>query len=109
MLLPAPWSGNWDTLSLVPPSPAILAVSRLGENLPRDRQRADDGPAAAPSALRVEEYTDPEMIEEKFDSLVDIVIDGGIGGILPSTVVDCTGDEPVVLRKGLGAWEAVNP
>jgi tRNA threonylcarbamoyl adenosine modification protein (Sua5/YciO/YrdC/YwlC family) len=79
------------------------------ENLPRDRQRADDGPAAAPSALRVEEYTDPEMIEEKFDSLVDIVIDGGIGGILPSTVVDCTGDEPVVLRKGLGAWEAVNP
>jgi tRNA A37 threonylcarbamoyladenosine synthetase subunit TsaC/SUA5/YrdC len=49
------------------------------------------------------------MIEEKFDSLVDIVIDGGIGGILPSTVVDCTGDEPVVLRKGLGAWEAVNP
>jgi tRNA threonylcarbamoyl adenosine modification protein (Sua5/YciO/YrdC/YwlC family) len=58
----------------------------------------------------VEEYTDPEMIEEKFKNLVDIVIDGGIGGILPSTVVDCTGDEPVVIRKGLGAWEAeVNP
>jgi tRNA threonylcarbamoyl adenosine modification protein (Sua5/YciO/YrdC/YwlC family) len=58
----------------------------------------------------VEEYTDPEMIEEKFKNLVDIVIDGGIGGILPSTVVDCTGDEPVVIRKGLGSWEAeVNP
>jgi tRNA threonylcarbamoyl adenosine modification protein (Sua5/YciO/YrdC/YwlC family) len=52
----------------------------------------------------IEEYTDPEMIEEKFDSLVDIVIDGGIGGILPSTIVDCTGDEPVVLRKGLGEF-----
>jgi tRNA threonylcarbamoyl adenosine modification protein (Sua5/YciO/YrdC/YwlC family) len=52
----------------------------------------------------VEEYTDPEMIQEKFDSLVDIVIDGGIGGILPSTVVDCTGDEPVVIRKGLGEF-----
>ncbi len=64
-----------------------------------------DGPlAGAPVALLVEEYTDPEMIVEKFGSLVDIVIDGGIGGILPSTVVDCTGEEPVVLRKGLGEW-----
>ena len=53
----------------------------------------------------VEYYTDPEMIQEKFGTLVDIVIDGGIGGILPSTVVDCTGDVPVVIRKGLGEWE----
>src|SRR6202000_1476296 len=43
----------------------------------------------------VEEYTDPESIHEKFGASVDMVIDGGIGGILPSTVVDCTGDEPV--------------
>jgi len=55
----------------------------------------------------VEEYTDPEMIENKFSNLVDIVVDGGIGGILPSTVVDCTGEEPVVIRKGLGPWEEV--
>ena len=45
------------------------------------------------------------MIHEKFEKLVDIVIDGGIGGILPSTIVDCTGEEPVVTRKGLGVWE----
>ncbi len=58
----------------------------------------------------VEEYTDPEMIHDKFEKLVDIVIDGGIGGILPSTIVDCTGEEPVVTRKGLGQWEMeVNP
>ncbi len=55
----------------------------------------------------VEEYTDPEMIEEKFSQLVDIVVDGGIGGILPSTVIDCTGDEPVVIRRGLGPWEEI--
>jgi tRNA threonylcarbamoyl adenosine modification protein (Sua5/YciO/YrdC/YwlC family) len=61
--------------------------------------------AEAPEALRVEEYTDPEMIEDKFGHLVDIVADGGIGGILPSTVIDCTGEEPVVIRKGLGHWE----
>jgi len=57
----------------------------------------------------VEEYTDPEMIEEKFGNVVDIVADGGIGGILPSTVVDCTGDEPVVIRKGLGHFEEAPP
>src|SRR6201992_3048520 len=57
----------------------------------------------------VEEYTDPEMIHEKFEKLVDIVVDGGIGGILPSTIVDCTGDEPVVTRKGLGPWESESP
>lgn len=53
----------------------------------------------------VEEYTDPEMIQEKFGAVVDIVVDGGIGGVLPSTVIDCTGDEPVLIRKGLGTWE----
>lgn len=65
--------------------------------------------AEPPEMLRVEEYTDPEMINDKFTNVVDIVVDGGIGGILPSTVVDCTGDEPVVLRKGLGPWEEASP
>jgi len=53
----------------------------------------------------VEEYTDPEIIHEKFNHVVDIVVDGGIGGIVPSTVVDCTGEEPSVIRMGLGVWE----
>ena len=65
------------------------------------------GGHSQPEALRVEEYTDPEMIDEKFSNLVDIVVDGGIGGILPSTVIDCTGDEPVVIRRGLGPWEEI--
>ncbi|MES2430375.1 MAG: L-threonylcarbamoyladenylate synthase [Bacteroidota bacterium] len=53
----------------------------------------------------VEEYTDPEIIYEKFMHLVDFVIDGGMGGMVPSTVVDCTSDEWIVLRQGLGKWE----
>jgi tRNA threonylcarbamoyl adenosine modification protein (Sua5/YciO/YrdC/YwlC family) len=52
----------------------------------------------------VEEYTDPELIHENFKNLVDIVVDGGIGGMIPSTIIDCTTDEPVVIRKGLGEW-----
>lgn len=58
-----------------------------------------------PEDHTVEEYTDPEIIHDKFGSLVDIVIDGGPGGIVPSTVIDCTGDEPEVTRVGLGVFE----
>jgi tRNA threonylcarbamoyl adenosine modification protein (Sua5/YciO/YrdC/YwlC family) len=54
----------------------------------------------------VEEYTDPEIIYEKFGKLVDYVIDGGPGGIVPSTVIDCTTDEWNVIRQGLGEWVA---
>ncbi len=50
----------------------------------------------------VEEYTDPEYIHEKFEKLVDLVIDGGIGGMEYSTIVDMTEEEPVVTRQGIG-------
>jgi tRNA threonylcarbamoyl adenosine modification protein (Sua5/YciO/YrdC/YwlC family) len=53
----------------------------------------------------VEEYTDPEIIYEKFMHQVDFVIDGGMGGMVPSTVVDCTTDEWTIIRQGLGVWE----
>lgn len=52
----------------------------------------------------VEEYTDPEIIHEKFEKLVDVVIDGGIGGITPSTIVNFTTAEPEVMREGAGEW-----
>ena len=52
----------------------------------------------------IEEYTDPEIIYEKFENLVDIVIDGGKGGMIPSTIVDCTTDEWTITRKGLGEF-----
>lgn len=53
----------------------------------------------------VEEYTDPEVIYEKFETQVDLVIDGGIGGMIPSTIVDCTTTDWTVTRAGLGEWE----
>lgn len=54
----------------------------------------------------VEEYTDPEIIFEKFGDKVDCVIDGGPGGINPSTVIDCTSDEWHIIRQGAGEWAA---
>ncbi len=50
----------------------------------------------------LEYTTDPELIHEKWDKLVDIVIDGGYGGNIPSTIIDLTSGEPVLIREGKG-------
>lgn len=52
-----------------------------------------------------EYFTDPELIDEKYGLQVSIVIDGGMGGLQHSTIVDCTGDEPEVVRQGAGELE----
>lgn len=54
----------------------------------------------------VEEYTDPEIIHEKFGHVVDMVIDGGTGGMIPSTIVDCVTDDWKITRQGAGEWTA---
>lgn len=73
--------------------PRIL-VAELGNPLITSSIKDDD---------RIKEYTtDPEEIYEDFKNLVDIVIDGGAGGNVPSTVVDCTDGELKIVRQGLG-------
>lgn len=49
-----------------------------------------------------EYITDPELIEEKYGHQVDLVIDGGMGGLIYSTIIDCTEDEFVIVREGAG-------
>ncbi|MGM0636398.1 MAG: L-threonylcarbamoyladenylate synthase [Bacteroidota bacterium] len=51
----------------------------------------------------IEYTTDPELIAEKWDKLVDIVIDGGYGDNVASTVIDLTTDEPTLIREGKGS------
>lgn len=50
----------------------------------------------------VEYTTDPELIYERYGDMVDIVIDGGFGDNVPSTILDCTGDDIEVVREGKG-------
>ncbi len=50
----------------------------------------------------LEYTTDPELIHENNINMVDIVIDGGYGGNIPSTVIDCTGSEVEIIRQGKG-------
>jgi tRNA threonylcarbamoyl adenosine modification protein (Sua5/YciO/YrdC/YwlC family) len=61
--------------------------------------------ASLPMDNNVEYYTDPEMIHDIFEKQVDMVIDSGIGSMLASTVIDCTGDTPQLVREGAGNWE----
>ena len=88
--------GRRDTIGLrVPDHPIANAIIRelahpiLSSSLPGEM---------------VEEYTDPEIIHERFGRQVDMVVDGGPGGIGYSTVVDLTGDEPVILRQGVAVF-----
>lgn len=72
-------------------------VAQLGNPLITSSVKDDD---------HIKEYTtDPEEIYGDFMHLVDVVIDGGVGGNIPSTVVDCTGSELAIVRQGLGIFE----
>ncbi len=48
--------------------------------------------------------TDPELIHETYENIVDAVIDGGFGNNIPSTIIDCTLDEITIIRQGLGEY-----
>src|SRR5690606_25573586 len=95
-MVPKILQGRKDTIGLrIPDNKIALDIIReLGRPILS---------ASLPGQL-VEDYTDPEVMYENFRNDVDIVVDGGIGGTVPSTVVDCTGSEPVVTRQGLGEW-----
>lgn len=76
---------------------AMEIVKQLGNPILSTSIRDDDD---------ILEYsTDPELIHEKFEDRVDLVIDGGYGGNVASTVVDCTTGEFTVLREGKGKLE----
>jgi tRNA threonylcarbamoyl adenosine modification protein (Sua5/YciO/YrdC/YwlC family) len=55
----------------------------------------------------IEYSTDPELINEKYENSVDLIIDGGYGGNEPSTVIDCTSGELEVIRQGKGSLEDI--
>ncbi|WP_139958113.1 L-threonylcarbamoyladenylate synthase [Flavicella sediminum] len=78
---------------------AIELVNLLGNPIVSTSIRDED---------EVLEYTtDPELIFEKWSSKVDVVIDGGYGDNHASTVIDLTGDEPLVLREGKGSLDVL--
>ena len=88
---------NKKTVGIRIPDHAIprSIVDQLGNPLITSSIKDDD---------IIKEYTtDPEEIYEDFKYSVDLVIDGGPGNNIPSSVIDCTGDQIVVVREGLGS------
>lgn len=76
---------------------ALEIVRKLGNPIVSTSIHDDD---------EVLEYsTDPELIFEKWQNLVDVVIDGGYGDNLASTIIDLSGFEPVVVREGKGSLD----
>jgi tRNA threonylcarbamoyl adenosine modification protein (Sua5/YciO/YrdC/YwlC family) len=93
--LPLAYKGK-KTVGIRVPEHSIpqLIVEKLGHPIASTSIKDDD---------EVIEYsTDPELIAEKYDHLVDIVIDSGYGDNVASTIVDLTSGEPEILREGKG-------
>ncbi len=53
-------------------------------------------------------FTDPDMIYNQYQDIADAIIDGGFGNIYTTTIIDCTEEEPVVIREGLGSLDVMN-
>ena len=112
-LLPGPFTFIFESSSHVP---KILDVNKktVGIRIPQhpiplEIVKLLDNPLITSSIKdddQIKEYTtDPEEIYEDFKHKVDLIIDGGPGGNIPSTIVDFTGGKPVVTRQGLGEFE----
>lgn len=108
--LPGPFTFILNANSAVPKvlnaKKKTVGIRVPDNNIPRQLVRLLGRPIITTSLKDddeiIEYTTDPELIYEKYKHQVDLVIDGGYGGNIPSTIIDCSGDEFLVVREGLG-------
>lgn len=108
--LPGPFTFILESSSKTPKilnaKKKTIGIRIPDNNIPREIVRVLGNPIITTSVHdddKIRGYTtDPTLIYEEFESQVDIVIDGGSGNLQPSTVIDCTGGEPEVIREGMG-------
>lgn len=113
--LPGPYTFLLEASSKVPKilntKKKTVGIRVPDNNIPREIVKELGNPIITTSIRDEDEIleysTDPELIHEKFDQLVDIVIDGGFGHIEPSTVIDCTTGEAELVREGLGSYDSL--
>jgi len=109
-ILPGPYTFILEANNSIPKlfknSKKEIGIRIPDNNIPRDIVKELGNPIATTSVkdkdMLIEYSTDPELIYEHFNKLVDIVIDGGYGETVPSTIVDCTNNTPEIIRKGKG-------
>jgi len=108
--LPGPFTFILNASNIVPKiihgSKKTVGIRVPDNNIIREIVRMNGNPILSTSVKDdddvIEYTTDPELIHEAYGDLVDIVIDGGYGDNVPSTVVDCTSGEIEVIREGKG-------
>ncbi|MDX9891334.1 MAG: L-threonylcarbamoyladenylate synthase [Bacteroidales bacterium] len=111
--LPGPFTfilnANNQVPKLIHGSKKTVGIRIPDNNIIREIVRVNGNPILSSSVKDddelIEYTTDPELIYEKYGDLVDIVIDGGYGDNIPSTVVDCTNNELELIREGKGELE----
>lgn len=113
--LPGPFTFILEAGNLVPKiftsKKKTIGIRIPDHSVPRELVRLLGNPIVTTSIRDeddvIEYSTDPELIHEKFENLVDCVIDGGYGNQVASTVVDCSAGYPEVVREGLGDVEVL--
>ena len=99
--VPKIFQSNKKTVGIrIPNNNICLEIVRLLENPIMSTSIHDDDDI-------IEYSTDPELIHEKYKDIVDIVIDGGYGNNIPSTILNCTNGDIEIIRQGLGNLEDV--
>jgi len=108
--LPGPYTFILKANSSIPKlfknSKKEIGIRIPNNNITREIVKELGNPIATTSVkdkdMLIEYSTDPELIYEHFNKLVDIVIDGGYGDAIPSTIIDCTNNNPEIIREGKG-------
>lgn len=107
--LPGPFTFILNTTSNLPKiykNKKTVGIRIPDNNIIRELVRVLGNPILTTSVKDddeiIEYTTDPELIYEKYENQVDVVIDGGYGGLDGSTIVDCTMGEPEIIRQGKG-------
>ncbi len=110
-ILPGPYTVVLPATRMVPKKIAEVNKRTVGIRIPDNRicmmlLEEFGNPIISTSAnlSGSDILNDPELIKEELGNLVDLILDVGLLGLEPSTVIDLTGDEPVVLRKGKGEF-----
>lgn len=107
--LPGPFTFLLNTTSSLPKiykDKKTVGIRIPDNNIIREIVRILGNPVLTTSVKNddeiIEYTTDPELMEEKYENVVDLIIDGGYGGLDASTIVDCTDGEPTIVRQGKG-------
>lgn len=114
--LPGPFTFILESSSNIPKifkmKRKTIGIRVPDHNIPREIVRILGNPIVTTSIHDeddiIEYSTDPELMHEKFEHVVDCVIDGGYGNQIASTVVDCSTNEPELVREGLGDYEILH-